>query len=552
MKIKIMAHPTRTSTMVRLSSFLLSFILLCSVFMVSTPVFAESPSSTITGGWNTTFYITKDGTLWGYGKNAEGLLLSTDSTVSSPKSLLKDVKSASANRYNVLAIKKDNTLWYWGGIGNESSDTPKQIMEDVVMVSTDDYYRTPIFVLKGDGTMLLNMGKGFEPISHDLKVKFIMTTGSRHYFINELDELWGWTDDKDGSSAMGLGALRPVPVPERIMEDVIYVAGDNSNTMIIRKDASLWTCGNGISGQVYNGSGQTPAPVLSPIKIMDNVQQVALRDLEFYAVKKDKTLWVWGENIHKTVGPSYLEVPVKLADQVANVWAATGHTLVAKTDRTLWTAGSNQGVLNATSGYNPLKLTAQDLVDAPASWALTEVREAEYRKLVPPAMQSDYTKVVTRSEFCTLAIICVEQTMAMPIEDYLASLSKTMPTSSNFTDISSISTASRNDIMAAFELGIVNGMTATTFEPNKPITREQAAKMLTAAAAALKQATSAQTPAFADVDQIANWAKPFIGYVYNVNIMGGVGENRFNPLGGYERQQAYMTMLRLYKHITNQ
>ena len=69
--------------------------------------------------------------------------------------------------------------------------------------------------------------------------------------------------------------------------------------------------------------------------------------------------------------------------------------------------------------------------------------------------------------------------------------------------------------------------------------------MLAATAAALGENTQASIPAFADGKSISTWAKPYIGYVFNAKIMSGVGNNEFDPQGGYQRQQAYMTMLRL-------
>jgi len=287
-------------------------------------------------------------------------------------------------------------------------------------------------------------------------------------------------------------------------------------------------------------------PVLSPVKVMDNVLHAAIYDARFLAVTRDHALWVWGTNV---LG-STQNKPEKVA---TNVLYATiqGHIAAIKTDNTLWTGGSKAGVYHAEkNSQNGLRLTAQNLQDAPATWALAEVREAEYRKLVPISMQSEYTKIVNRSEFCTLAITCIEQAQETTIEEYLTSKGIAIPTSSPFTDISSLSERARKDIMAAYALQIVAGTSATTFEPSNPITREQAAKMLTATAYALGEMTDATMPVFADGDNISNWAKPYIGYVFDANIMSGVGSNRFDPKGGYQRQQAYMTVLRVYKKVT--
>ncbi|PKM56380.1 MAG: hypothetical protein CVV00_00355 [Firmicutes bacterium HGW-Firmicutes-5] len=104
----------------------------------------------------------------------------------------------------------------------------------------------------------------------------------------------------------------------------------------------------------------------------------------------------------------------------------------------------------------------------------------------------------------------------------------------------------RRDILAAYALGIVEGTSETTFDPMNPITREQAAKMLTATATALNMETDATLPVFEDASLISEWAKPYIGYMFDTKIMGGIGENRFDPKGGFQRQQAFMTVLRLH------
>ena len=214
----------------------------------------------------------------------------------------------------------------------------------------------------------------------------------------------------------------------------------------------------------------------------------------------------------------------------------------------------NAGLREGTGAITYYKAFAiawmPDAKDVPDTWALPEVREAEQRGLVPAVMQSEYTKTVTRSEFCSLAVLCVEQVKNMTVEEYIAAQNLAFPEASPFTDIAGLSQKEQADILAAYTLKIVAGTSPTTFNPNDKITREQAAKMLTSAAAALGKTTEAALPTFADGGQIASWAAPYIGYVFNAKIMNGVGGNKFDPQGGYQRQQAYMTMLRLYKYMT--
>lgn len=530
-------------------SLFIVFSLFLSLFvMPSVPAYAVGESGTTAVGWGTTFYVGKDGTLWGYGKNSEDLIPNGGSYVDEPMQIMKDVKSVCANRYSVLVIKRDSSLWYWGRIGGLSKvSQATKLKDDVISVAIEAYHSNVMLIATSNGELYELDQKEFKQIQHPQKVKFVATGGSSRFFINENDELWGWSSDKDGvdSGALGVGHGEPVLSPTKIMDDVQSVASYSSNTMILQKDGTLLMCGNGVSGKLYTANGIVNGPVLSPVKVMDNVLHIATYDFRFIAVTRDNALWQWGNNVLSSTENK----PEKVASDVLYATIG-GHIAAIKNDNTLWTGGSKDGVYHADkSSKNQLRLTAKDLQDAPAPWAMAEVREAEYRKLVPPTMQSDYTKIVNRSEFCTLAITCIEQSKQMTIESYLKSQNIEIPQTSPFTDIGGLSDRAKKDILAAYALNIVSGTSATTFDPNNQITREQAAKMLTATASALRKNTTASFPSFSDGDFVSDWAKPYIGYVFDVKIMSGVGNNKFDPKGGYQRQQAYMTMLRLYNQL---
>ncbi|MCF8017936.1 MAG: S-layer homology domain-containing protein [Vallitaleaceae bacterium] len=515
-------------------------------------IHAMGESDFIAAGWGTTFFIKDDGSLWGYGKNDQGLLNSDLAYIDEPKQLLEDVKSISVNRYAVLIVKNDNTLWYWGRLpGHTKTAIPIKILDGVVMATLDGYNNQLIFVLKADGTLLQFNKTMFEPVAHNSKVKFITIGGYNRFFINEANELWGWNDVSSTTyGALGVGHTEPVQQPVKILEEVDYVVGDLTTTMIVRKDGTLWMSGSGYLGKFYDGTKVINGPVLKPIKVMDHVMHVAIRDSEFYAIKKDYTLWTWGKNSNFGLGMNPLPSPVIWTTEVYNMTAGYQHQVVLKSDGTLWTGGRKDGVYKALHNtQNVLRQTASGLVDVPASWALAEVREAEGIALIPMILQEDYAKTINRSEFCTLAIASIEVTMGMTIEVYLDSMEVEMPSTTPFVDVLALTETSRRDILAAYALGIVEGTSETTFDPMNPITREQAAKMLTATATALNMETDATLPVFEDTSLISEWAKPYIGYMFDTKIMGGIGENRFDPKGGFQRQQAFMTLLRLHKMI---
>lgn len=57
---------------------------------------------------------------------------------------------------------------------------------------------------------------------------------------------------------------------------------------------------------------------------------------------------------------------------------------------------------------------------------------------------------------------------------------------------------------------------------------------------------------YADTSEISNWARESACQMFSANIMNGVGENKFAPKDNYTKEQAIVTMLRLYGAITKE
>ncbi|HAS72939.1 MAG TPA: hypothetical protein DCS67_02210 [Clostridiales bacterium UBA8960] len=101
---------------------------------------------------------------------------------------------------------------------------------------------TMILAMNTDQHIAFAMG---ESNVHHSKVKFITIGGYNRFFINEADELWGWNDISGITyGALGLGHTEPVLKPVKILDDVAYVVGDMTTTMMIRKDGTLWMNSN--------------------------------------------------------------------------------------------------------------------------------------------------------------------------------------------------------------------------------------------------------------------------------------------------------------------
>jgi len=95
-------------------------------------------------------------------------------------------------------------------------------------------------------------------------------------------------------------------------------------------------------------------------------------------------------------------------------------------------------------------------------------------------------------------------------------------------------------------LEVVNGIGDNKFGPENKLTREQAATMLSRLANAIGKPLTAQAPAFNDNSAISSWAFDAAGQMQTTGIMGGVGDNTFAPQADYTREQSIATMMRLF------
>ncbi len=118
----------------------------------------------------------------------------------------------------------------------------------------------------------------------------------------------------------------------------------------------------------------------------------------------------------------------------------------------------------------------------------------------------------------------------------------------NFTDQAEIGANYVDDVNMLVELGVIAGYPDGSYGPQKNITRAEFAKM----AYTIKYGSdtdgnlfAAQKSAFTDVEGNANvaWAKGYINYCANQNIVSGVGNGKFNPSGNITVAEATKMLL---------
>ena len=201
-------------------------------------------------------------------------------------------------------------------------------------------------------------------------------------------------------------------------------------------------------------------------------------------------------------------------------------------------------------------------VNAPAfeasDWAQGEIAKAEEMGLIPEILDgADLTADITRAEFAAVAVKVYEALSGTPA----------LPAVANpFTDTAD------PEILKAYNIGAVNGTSATTYSPNDLLNREQAATMLTRVFKRVTLpgwtlATDSQftlpyekPTAFADDKDISDWAKDSVYFMAANNIINGVGNNKFAPknitteeqANGYAnatREQALIIAMRMVENL---
>ena len=175
-----------------------------------------------------------------------------------------------------------------------------------------------------------------------------------------------------------------------------------------------------------------------------------------------------------------------------------------------------------------------------SDWAAAELAEAEALGLIPKCLYgTDLTASITRAEFAAVSVKVYES----------LSGEKAQPVAVNpFTDCAD------PEVLKAYAIGSVTGTSATTFEPEALLNREQAATMLTrvfkkltlegwtvasdGAYAEAFRALFEMPSAFADDADISDWAKDSVYFMNANGIINGVGGNLFAPRNITEAQSA--------------
>ncbi len=195
-------------------------------------------------------------------------------------------------------------------------------------------------------------------------------------------------------------------------------------------------------------------------------------------------------------------------------------------------------VLSAVKGKN---------YNEPSSWAEKEVNAAINLGIVPSNLKNNYQQAITREEFCVLATQTLCAKFGTNTEGILKKYNKVAY--SRFSD------TQNNSVIAMNALEIVNGADNYHFNPDSEITREEAAVIIRKMCGLFENTMPNKlNNKFSDATAISSWAKESVKIVTSClydgkYIMNATTNNQFSPKMNYSREQAIVTMGRLFHYV---
>ena len=268
----------------------------------------------------------------------------------------------------------------------------------------------------------------------------------------------------------------------------------------------------------------------------------------------------------KATGRSYWAIDNVYWDAYPGFVMMPGHSYVIKpTDTSRWSyneGSENQGMFELYGSYaRDFNAAGTDGADDHSgkennlesgyrcsAWALDEVRQADFLGIFPDSLRgADLTKPITRAEFAGVGANAYVRMAKRTVEPY---------SPNPFTDTND------RDVLRAYAAQITGGTSATTFSPDAKLTREQGATMLSRAYkhTIYPDYTLARDgefplpysrPAFfADDADISQYAYQSVNFMFENNVISGVGDNKFGPGNNMTREQALAIAVRMLDNLT--
>ena len=227
------------------------------------------PNSHVMEGQGRSYAIRADGSLWAWGQSGQGenaweVALGDGSLEDrlEPVRILENATRVVPTHNGGLALTADGTLWRWHGsvfFRNEAGDwehseprlSPQSVMGNVASVSD-----CGSFAITADGGLWTLPILG-EPARGMENVVYATSAGGSHFAITADGTLWAWGHNRISSHwrpgpLLGDGTTTDRDAPVRILDDVAQIAVMGNSAYAITNDGGLWEWGAGTGTLMQN------------------------------------------------------------------------------------------------------------------------------------------------------------------------------------------------------------------------------------------------------------------------------------------------------------
>jgi len=342
----------------------------------------------IAGGQNTAYALRLDGTVWGWGDDAQDEL---GDDGASPRQIPKRIGVPSgivaigAGAFSAYALRRDGSVWAWGSnsfdqLGTGGSILPSGIPRRVrrlpaivaIAAGSGDGY-----ALDGDGRVwawgddgLGQLGTGGCTASRVLTrdgspcplaggpvevkglkgVTAIAAGADTVYALMRDGTVWGWGDGSFGALGTRIGhAFADQPVRIGGLDHVVAIIAGTYSGYAILRDGSVWAWGRGVDGELGDGSTANRA-MPTRVLALTGVIRLAGGGTTAYALDRRGQVWAWGSGLYGQLGNGYILVGV---DEPVRVRKLSQATPKSDHNRPEEPAEWREGALGSTPARSP-------------------------------------------------------------------------------------------------------------------------------------------------------------------------------------------------------
>ncbi|MEW9698592.1 S-layer homology domain-containing protein [Paenibacillus sp. SI8] len=365
----------------------------------------------ISGGKGFTVLLKKDGTVWTWGDNLRGKLGGGLNSRNQPTAIngLTNIKAIAVGQSHSLALKDDGTVWAWGEntfgqLGDGTTvdrNSPVQVADltHVTAISAGNYHSVAI---KDDGTAWSwgdNTYGQLGDSTSDSKTKPVQVKGNIEsvkaiaagaYHTLAIDQdgvVWAWGDNYFGELGYGYDQNRlntPIMVTSSYWH-ITQIAAGYDYSMALKEDGTVLTWGLMVSdpSSMYNASMNTSSQEQTlPLLVtgLENVTQISAGASHAVALKKDGSVYAWGDNASGQlgVGTAYdgrtwnqtFPDHVDGLPEIAHIGTGTNFSFAIGKDDSLWAWGNNSynqlGDKTLTNQPSPVQTQVNEWLNPPA------------------------------------------------------------------------------------------------------------------------------------------------------------------------------------------